>query len=705
MVFFSQFCLLAAFCSLGYAVFGCTAGLWQERRSLLRSGEISAFFGVACLTIVTIVLARAFIEKDFHFAYVTQYSNLDLPWYYSLSAFWVGQSGSLLFWTWLLGIAAICFRFWPLSSRLKKGTGSEPSTGNPAKNGLQRRACPPFQQAVSQPSPLKKTAFAIILLYLFFLAAVLLFTADPTVASLGLPMDGMGLSPTLMHPVMLIHPPIVFLGYAIWTIPFALVMAGLIRRETDRQWICQTRSWAIFAWCLLGAGIILGGLWAYEELGWGGYWNWDPVENGSLIPWLLGTAFLHAALAWRSRGILKKTAVALAIATFAFCNFAAFITRSGFFSSLHAFNQSPLGWMFLVLMAGVAIGGAVLMSWRRTALTPEKPWSSFWAKESWIWIFSVLLILLAALAFTGTLIAPLSGIFLGKKFVVEAAYYNKAMVPIGLVLLTATALAPLLRWGASPASVQKKAILLSLATAIAGTILAFFAGIRHPIALAVAGLACFGIATFAGTLVLDVLHRTSPTIWQRLLAAVRGNRRQYAGFLIHLGFISLAVGITGSSLGAQRHEAVMHEGETYAWSGWSIRLAGLTQHDSPGKIAVEARLEISRGGRAFCILQPAQNYYRCSNEWTAQAAIHSTWTEDFFVILHSGEAGGKIYLTFVENPLMRWIWFGGCIAGLGALLGLLPSRRFAARRIFVPAPHLAASYANRRPLASRVSHG
>ena len=527
----------------------------------------------------------------------------------------------------------------------------------------------------SQPSVLKKTSFAIILLHLFFLVAVLLFAADPTVARIGLPGDGAGLSPSLQHPVMLIHPPIVFLGYALWTIPFALALAGLILRKADSGWILEARAWAILAWSLLGAGILLGGLWAYEELGWGGYWNWDPVENGSLIPWLLGTAFLHAALAWRSCRILKKSAIALAIATFACCNFAAFITRSGFFSSLHAFNQSPLGWMFLVLMAVVALGGGILLLWRRRAFTPERSLSSVWSREAWLWIFLLALVLLAMLAFSGTLVAPLSGIFGGRKVVVEAAFYNTAMIPIGLTLLLATALAPLLRWGSSPSATQKRAILAAALATMIATASAFVLGLRHPLALAAGGLASFGVAAVAGALFIDARCRASAAAWRRPLNAIRANRRQYAGFLTHLGFLSLAVGITCSSLGAHRQEAVMHEGGTYAWSGWTIRMAGLTQRNSSDKITVEAQLEISRDGRRLCVLQPAQVYHECSNQWTARAAIHSTWTEDFFVILHGGQADGKINLTFVENPLMRWIWLGGCLAGCGAIWGLLPARK------------------------------
>jgi cytochrome c-type biogenesis protein CcmF len=402
---------------------------------------------------------------------------------------------------------------------------------------------------------------------------------------------------------------------------------------------------------------------------------------------------------------LKKTAIALVIATFALCNFAAFITRSGFFSSLHAFNQSPLGWMFLALMAGVAFGGGILLMWRRPALTPERTFSSILARESWIWIFLVLLILLALLSLAGTIIAPLSGIFVGQKFIVEEAFYNRALVPIGLLLLLATALAPLTRWGDRPTSLQQKAIFISAGAAIATIPLAIYLEIRDPIALAVAGLASFGVVNLAAMLVLDVRQRTSGTVSRRLFAVLVGNRRQYAGFLTHLGFISLAVGITGSSLGSLRQETVMHEGETYSWSGRSIRLAGLTQRNLSDKIVIEAQLEITENGKNPYSLHPAQNYYKSSNQWTAKTAIHSTWTEDFYTILHSGEGDGKVYLTFLKNLLMRWIWFGGCLAGLGVFLGLLPAnsiiKHIAKSQSSVPAPHAVMSSANRPAVAAR----
>ena len=287
------------------------------------------------MTLVSAILAAALLAKDFRFAYVAQYSSRSLAWYYALSAFWVGQAGSLLFWAWSVGVLAMIYRFWP------------------------RRT----------PSPLREPAFAILMAYQCFLVAIMVFGADPMQPSLTVPREGAGLSPLLQHPAMLLHPPVVFLGYAGCAIPFALAAAALLSGRLDAAWVREARPWAFFTWAVLGIGILVGAYWAYEELGWGGYWNWDPVENGSLIPWLAATAMIHAAMVYRQRGGLKRTTLLLAVATFAACNFAAFLTRSGIFSSLHAFSQSPIGWMFLLLIGALAAATAVLL-----AATPRRHW-------------------------------------------------------------------------------------------------------------------------------------------------------------------------------------------------------------------------------------------------------------------------------------------------------------------------------------------
>ncbi len=408
MTTLGQLCLLAAFVASGYAAVACFVSWRRHRDMLRRGGEAAAIVGFLTLTAVAAILCWALLAKDFRFAYVAQYASRSLAWHYALSAFWVGQAGSLLLWAWSVGLLAMVYRFWP------------------------RRAA----------SPLCTPAFAILMAYQCFLVAIMVFGADPMQPALTVPREGEGLSPLLQHPAMLLHPPVVFLGYAGCAIPFALATAALLSGRLDARWLREARAWAFFAWAVLGIGILVGAYWAYEELGWGGYWSWDPVENGSLIPWLLATAMIHAAMVYRQRGAMKRTTLLLAVATFAACNFATFLTRSGIFSSLHAFSQSPIGWMFLLLIAALAVGAAVLLVLRRAAIAPDNPVSSLMAKESVLTASVFALVLLATAVFVGTASLPVSQMFFPHKILVGAGFYNGVLMPTGLLLLAAMAVAP-----------------------------------------------------------------------------------------------------------------------------------------------------------------------------------------------------------------------------------------------------------------------
>ncbi len=663
MIVIGQICLLTAFVAVSYAAFACVLGGRSDRRTLLRTGLASGVGGVFALTIVMAVLVGALLARDFSFNYVAQYSSRLLPWHYSLSALWVGQAGSLLLWTWMLGVLTLAFRFWP----------------------------------GKQWSALRDPAFGILMAYCGFLTATMVFAADPMEANIAPGEEGAGLSPLLQHPAMLIHPPIVFLGYATWAVPCALAIAALISRwhrvdenvhsdaeprplsalqtPLDSTWVRMARPWALVAWTVLGGGILLGAYWSYEELGWGGYWAWDPVENGSLIPWLIGTAFIHTLMAWQYCGMLKKTSVALAIATFGMCNFATFLTRSGIFSSLHAFSQSPIGWLFLGLMVLLGVGGGVLIVRHRQCLVADDPLRSIWTREAFIIISMLTLLLLAAVTVAGTLSVALSEAIVGRRIMVGPAFYNHVLMPIALVLLATMAAAPLLRWGSPPFARQKQALLVSAASALVPTMVVWLSGVRHPLALAVAWLAACSVATHVASPVLDAWQPNADRPWRGLRSVLLGNRRLYASFVIHLGFGCIVVGVTGSSLGSRRHELVMKPGEVVAWAGRSIRFQRLIERELPDKFIVEAELEIARDSEKPFRLLPAQHLHRLQDQWTTEVAIRSTWGGDFYTILHNGQGADEVRLTLVENPLMRWMWFGGWVIVAGAGIRLWPSRR------------------------------
>jgi cytochrome c-type biogenesis protein CcmF len=538
-----------------------------------------------------------------------------------------------------------------------------------------------------------------------FIVATMVFGADPMHSEAGPRQEGQGLSPLLQHPAMLIHPPIVFLGYSAWAIPCALAISVLLvngcgaaggwnggssessngrslRRQGERvphrpvvgpDWLRDARPWALFAWAVLGIGILLGAEWSYEELGWGGYWAWDPVENGSLIPWLTGTVCLHGMMAWHFLGILKKTTLAVTVATFGLCNFATFLTRSGIFSSLHAFSQSPIGWMYLGLMIALAIGGGFLIVRERSALTPSRAVTTIWSREAQILISATALSLMAVVALAGTLSVALSDVFVGRRIVVGTEFYNNVLIPVGLVLMGTIALAPLLRWGRKPTAAQIRCLRVSVVLSCAAVAVAWLAGIRNPLALGVGGLACLTATTFAGAFCLDAIRIQPAAPWFGGLPALAIRRRQYAGFVIHLGFVLTAVGITGSSLGSRRGEVVIHPGESIEWSGRNIQFVELIQSEQPGKFIAEAYLRVADGATPVT-LRPAQHFHKLQKEWTTEVAIDSTWSGDLYAILHNGEPGEAIRLTLVYNPLIRGLWLGGVVMAAGALAALWPRR-------------------------------
>jgi cytochrome c-type biogenesis protein CcmF len=515
--------------------------------------------------------------------------------------------------------------------------------------------------------------------YVCFLVAVMVFAADPMAPSLTTPTEGAGLSPLLQHPNMLIHPPIVFLSYAAWSAPCALALAALGHGRLDSGWTKVARPWAMSAWALLGVGLLLGAQWAYQELGWGGYWGWDPVENGSLLPWLTGTAFIHSMLAWRNRDALKKTAVALGIVTFAYCNFATFLTRSGIFSSVHAFSESPIGWMFLALMGALLIGGAALLVRRRDHLAARRAFSSIWARETLILVSAFLLVSFAVVVTVGTLVAPLTKMFLGRMIQVGPAFYNNVLPPIGLGLLATTAAVPLLQWGAPPTPARRRLLARCLAVSLAVVAVTLVAGMRQPLMLTVVGMAAMTVATLLAAWIHEAWQLRSQPRWHGLLGALRNGRRKYAAYSVHLGFVCLAIGVTGSSLGTHRKDVILDEGDTLRWADRQIHYVRLEQRQLPDKLVAEAVLRIAREGAAPVELRPARHLHLLQNDWTTEVAIESTWKGDFYTVLHAGLGDGRVMVTLVDNPMIGWIWGGGTVATAAAFVAMWPvSRRGAA---------------------------
>ena len=637
VIILGQIALLVAMVGSGYACFACLLGAWSEHAGLARSGRYAAALAMAALTTTASVLTWALLTGDQRLAYVARYSSPDLPRHYALAAFWVGQAGSLLLWAWLAGMAMLLLQI-----------------------SLRRRQ-----------SPLSDPALGILAGYLCFLVVLMTFGADPMKLASPAAAPGPGLVPELRHPAMLLHPPVIFLSYATWAVPFALALAALLTGRLDAEWLRRARPWTLFSWATLGIGILLGAEWAYEELGWGGYWNWDPVENGSLLPWLAGTALIHTSIVWQRRASLKKTTAWLAIMAFSLCVFATFLTRSAVFGGLHTFNRSPLGWMFLWMLLVMLGGSAALVFWRREMLKPEHRLGGILSRETLIALSTVAILLLAAAVLIGTIAGSVAQAVLGWSLAIDRNFYDPVAAVVGIVTLAGAALAPLTRWGGPPGAGQLRALVLSAAIAMITTLVAVGLRIQNPVALVAAFFTALLMAVLVSCLIAE--SRNRPGRWS-ILRTLCERRRFYAGCLVHVGYACLIVGITGSSLGTQQVDVDLTRGEPMTWAGRSLRFVELTRREHAGVTVVEAHVELAEPGKPTVALQPAQKLYADADRWRGEVAVLSTWRSDFYVVLHGGEGSDKIHLTLRENPLMRWMWLSGWLMGVGTLIAIWPGK-------------------------------
>ena len=622
--------------------------------------------GLAALTITMGLLIWALVSRDFRFEYVAQYVSRLLPWRYSLSALWVGQAGSLLLWTWMTAVIAILLRLLPTAD-----------------------------------IQLRNTAFGLVMANVFFLVVVMVFAADPMAPSLIAANQGAGLSPLLQDPSMLIHPPIVFLAYSVWAVPCALALpphrtldttwtclaysvwavpcalalAALTIGPLDTTWTHMARPWALSAWTLLGVGLLLGAHWAYHELGWGGYWGWDPVENGSLLPWLTGTAHhsQHDGVA-STRGIKENRDFARDY------HFRPVQFRHVSNAQRHLQQRSRVQRItdrLDVPWPNVRAPG--LWHDNVSSSAQHARWSTIdthLARARTLIVVSIFLLLsLTVVVLVGTLIGPLSKMLIGRTIQVGPEFYNNVLPPIGLGLLAMTSIVPLLQWGAAPNSNARRLLMIGLLVSFVGVVAALAVGLRHPLALAVAALVTLAITVLVMAFFDDALRREGHIGWRNLLSVLRKGRHKYAAYCIHLGFVCVAMGVAGSSLGTQRQEVTLDEGAVIDWAGQRIRYVRLEQRQLPDKLVAEAVLELDRGRSTPIELRPARHLHLLQNEWTTEVAIYSTWWGDLYTVLDAGLGNGKIALTLVNNPMIRWIWAGGALTTLSAVVAIWPSRR------------------------------
>jgi cytochrome c-type biogenesis protein CcmF len=634
---------------LGLAVYGFVASVAGARRNrplLVESGRTSAYSLLAVVLAANVVMLIAILTNDFTIGYVAENSSRATPTFFKVLSLWSADEGSLLLWNLILAgyIAAVAFRF-----RKRK-----PETF-------------PWAMAVM---------YAVSAFYL-------MLVLGPTRPFATLPAkltDGRGPLPLLQnHPLMAAHPPMLYLGFIGFTVPFAFAMAALIEGNLSDHWIRITRRWTLASWIFLTVGLTLGALWSYGVLGWGGYWAWDPVENVALLPWLMATAFLHSVLIQERRGMLKVWNLSLIVGAFALTTFGTFLTRGSILSSVHAFARTLvgplyLGFLVIVLLGG--FGGIAVQAWR---LRSDGRFDSPLSRESAFLGNNMLLLAITFVVLLGTIFPLLVEALTNKQVSVGGPYFKESVVPLFLLLMFLMAVGPLLSWRrTSPGQLRRR---ITVPAVAGGTVIVGLAaaGVRN-----LAAVAGFGLAAFVGLANLSELGRgvrafaraNGRTVLGGALQAVARNRRLYGGLIVHVGVAIAVVAITASTAFARQTEVVLNRGQEAVFAGYSLRYEDGRILRQPQRLVRVFDVAVSRDGRSLGRVTPSLNFYPASSDPIGTPSIKYGVLKDFYssVIGFQGE-GEQATFRFFINPGVMWLWVGGAVMVMGGLLAAWPARR------------------------------
>ncbi len=627
-------------------LYGMVAGIlaYRWRRSDLVESARRALHAYAMLvTLATLSLVYLLLTDHFRVKYVAEHSERALPPLYKISALWGGQEGSLLLWVFILGLYVV------------------------AAAALLRDRHPELNAHVY---------FILHGVATFFLG-VLLFAANPFTLLTFTPPDGNGLNPLLQNYWMILHPFGLYLGYIGFTIPFAYAMAALLTAQVGNTWVRTIRRWTLIPWMFLSLGILMGSLWAYRELGWGGYWVWDPVENASLMPWLTGAAFLHSIMIQERRGMLKVWNVVLIFLTFWLTIFGTFLTRSGIIESIHAFVLSNVGPLFLGFLALLLLGFLAVLWWRWPVLRSEHVLEAMLSRESAFWLNNVFFTAIALITLLGTTWPILSELVVGDKIGVGASFFNRVNGPIFAGLLGLMGIGPLLPWRrASWATWRGQLVWPVIGGGGTGTVF-FLLGERRlwPLAAwAIVGLVLVSIAQEYVRGVRSRVRATGEPVWRAMGALIRRNPRRYGGYIVHLGVILAAIGIIGSSFYQSQQQGVLRVGEALTIGDYRLVYNGLFERRQSNHTQIVGRLAVYRDDAFVGVLEPARNIYdKWPEQPTSEVAVRVTWKEDLYVVLAGWERGGEMasFKAYI-NPLMAWLWIGGLVSIAGTLIAWWP---------------------------------
>lgn len=637
--------IFLAFAISLYTLVASLVGGKTRKREFIKSAEHGAFAVFFLLTVASASLIHALLTRDFSLKYVASNTSRDLSTIYTITALWAGQAGSLLLWSWILSL------YTGLVVLFNRGKSRE-------------------------LMPYVIGTLAAVSSFFIYLIA---FVESPFEKLSFVATDGNGLNPILQNPYMAIHPLTLYIGYVGVTVPFAFAIGGLLSGRLGDEWIRNSRKWTLFCWTFLGIGLLLGARWAYLELGWGGYWAWDPVENAAFMPWLAGTAFVHSVMIQEKKGMLKKWNMALIILTFFLAIFGTFITRSGIISSVHSFAQSDIGPYFLGFIGFILLFSFGMFMLRLDDLKSENHFESVLSRES-AFLFNNLIFLGAAFSvFIGTIFPILTEAIRGEKILVGPPYFNKVNVPMGLVLILLMGVGPLISWRKASKQNLIRNFLYPAISGILTAIVLFVLGIRETIALISFALCAFVTATVFIEFYRGVRVRSGrgENYVVALFLLISRNRRRYGGYIVHLGVVLIVIGITASSAFVTQKEATLTKGETMIAGKYALRFDELRHYTTDAKDATAARLTVYREEKQVGVMIPEKNVYKYQgnreiNQET-EVALRSTFKDDLYVILANFDVNGTANFRVIINPMVSWIWAGGVVLLLGAIVTMWPN--------------------------------
>ena len=655
--------LALAFLTAIYGLIAVVWGLTQKSAAWIESARLALLLIFPLVTFSLVVLIVLLATQRFDVVYVYSVTSLEMPLYLRLTALWGGQSGSLLFWSWLLAGFSLFFalRKWRDDADLLPWTLLVVLFTLGFFLMLNVLMESPFERFWHLPD-----------------GSRLISLLQPAGAWALRPQDGQGLNPLLRHPGMIWHPPALYLGFIGFIIPFALAVASLAAGRRDRRWLEISRPWILITWVFLSLGLVLGMRWAYDILGWGGYWGWDPVEIAALMPWLSSTALIHTAILQGRREGFKRWNLVLIILTFVLVIFGTFITRSGLLSSVHSFAGSEIGLPMFIYMALLILGslGLLVFRWRdlHSGYEPEFGFS----KETLTLFVNLVLLSLLMVCFLGVIYPIISELLTDTQVTVGPAWYKRITGPLFILLLFLVGICPLAAWsGTNLVRLKKRLMIVLPLSALVPLAVWLIGGVRHGAVLGVLWLAGFSLLVLLFDYVFQVINIKRSQAGKRglsLWAPIQRNHRRYGGLLVHVGIILMSIGIIGIEGLQQETQATLAIGESVNLGGFTFRFEGLDHTEEEGRFVTEAVLAVSRDGQPISALYPQREIYTNMGMAITQPGLHSNLAVDLYAVLIDWQPITQDEATFriFYNPLVAWLWIGMVVLTLGVVVALLP---------------------------------